>query len=1025
MKRKLSLVVLLLCSSIFTVFAQEKTISGKVTSAEDRQPMSGVTVKVKNTKKTTLTNNQGSYNISAKAGEILQFSHIGKNIEERKISSENVINVALSNSDQALDEVVVTALGSKVQQRSLGTAQQSVSGDAVAQTQRENFVNALQGRIAGVDVTSTSGVPGASSSITIRGVSSISSSNQPLFIVDGLPIDNKTFNTSALVSDASSSTALFNRGTDYSNRIADINPQDIDNITVLKGPEAAALYGIDAANGAIVITTKRGKAGEGKVNYNNSFRIEQINKKPEIQRVYGLGVNGSPGATSFNYFGPKYPDNTTFYDNIDGFFKTGFTQKHNLSFEGGSQNANYRISTAYTNQQGIVPNTNYSRINISGATHGNINSWIAADLSINYSNSSNAQPFKGTGGPLIGLLLWPSTDDAKDYLTPSGSKRVFSSFSSEVDNPYYNVNRNSNSSKNNRVFSNLGLILTPAKWLSFNTNIGFDVYSNQIEVVRDPNSSFGLVGNGIIDQAVETNQNLNVQSYFTIKPNIGKDFDLNIKLGNAIQNLQSKVNAAQGQNFLDPNFVSMNNTAGRNALTTFSNRRLLGFFAAASIDYKKFLYLNVTGRNDISSTLPQKNNSFFYPSVSTSFVFTDVPALSFIKEYISAGKIRAGIAQVGRDARPYAIVPSLQYKTTVGGGYGYGFTGPNLDLMPESATSYEVGTELSFLKNRLSVDFTYYNKVTNDQIVNDIRGSYGTGYVLFNLNGASTQNHGYEAMITGKIVQNTSFTWDVIANFNLTRGKVKSLPNSLPESYVSDTWVYGNVRNGVVPGKSTTSLTGYYYLKNNNGDILINPSNGLPLRSTVFIDAGYDRNPKFTLGLTNTFTYKNFRLNFLLDFRKGGDVLNATQHFLTTRGLALSTLDRMEPRVIKGVLKDGLENSANPTVNNISITPYYDNSYYTNLSEELYIEKDINWVRLRDVTLNFSLPNQWLGSKKILKSASIFVTGTDLFVITNYSGLDPITNGNSAAVGGSGGVGIDFGNFPIPRGINFGINIGL
>jgi hypothetical protein len=250
---------------------------------------------------------------------------------------------------------------------------------------------------------------------------------------------------------------------------------------------------------------------------------------------------------------------------------------------------------------------------------------------------------------------------------------------------------------------------------------------------------------------------------------------------------------------------------------------------------------------------------------------------------------------------------------------------------------------------------------------------------------------------------------------------VTGLPNGIPESYVSDTWLYGNVRNGVQLRNSTMSLTGLYYLRNNQGRLLIDPSTGLPVRSTAFIDAGYDRQPDFTIGIGNTFRFKRFSLDFLLDIRKGGDVFNATEHYLTARGLSMRTLDRYQPRIIDGVLRDGRENSANPTVNNIVIIPAVQTGYYVNMSEELFIEKDINWLRLRDLTLRYELPEGWLGAR----TASVYLTGTDLFVITNYSGLDPIVNGNTAAVGGSGAVGIDFGNFPMPRGFNFGVSVGF
>jgi hypothetical protein len=357
----------------------------------------------------------------------------------------------------------------------------------------------------------------------------------------------------------------------------------------------------------------------------------------------------------------------------------------------------------------------------------------------------------------------------------------------------------------------------------------------------------------------------------------------------------------------------------------------------------------------------------------------------------------------------------------VGGGYGYGFTGPNLNLKPEFARSYEGGFDLSFLNDRLGLEATWYRKRTKDQIVNDIRGSYATGYILFNLNGAETSNYGTELTVRGTPIVTDKWSWDVIANFDHSWGWTKSLPNALPESYVSDTWLYGNVRNGTQPGLSTRSLTGLFYLRNTNGDILIDPTTGLPLRSTAFIDAGYDRTPDFTLGLTNAFSYGRWSVSMLLDIRKGGDVLNATEHYLTTRGLSKRTLDRETPRVIRGVLRDGRENSANPTPNNIVVIPAVQPAFYTSISEELFIEKDINGLRLRDITVRYELPGRWL----MARQASVFMTGTDLLIFTNYSGLDPIVNGNSAAVGGSGGQGIDYGNFPMPRGFSFGLKVGF
>ncbi|HEY3113824.1 MAG TPA: SusC/RagA family TonB-linked outer membrane protein [Gemmatimonadaceae bacterium] len=1026
-----SFLALALLASPALAFGQGSGIMrGRVTDAATGAPLAGVQVRVEGTTVGAQTGSDGTYTITgAPAGSrVLSTRRLGYAPRRATVtvpeSGDATQDFALDKVATTLNDVVVTALGQTTQQRSLGTAQQSVTGAAIAEAQRENFVNALQGRVAGVEVTSTSGVPGASSSITIRGVSSISSSNQPLMIIDGLPMDNRTLNTGLLASDApGSATAFSNRGVDFTNRAADLNPDDIQSLTVLKGPEAAALYGIDAANGAIVITTKRGRAGGG-WQYSNSFRVEKTRAKPELQRVYGpSAVLGGGPLASFSYFGPPYPAGTVFYDNIGGFFRTGSTQTHNLSFSGATTDGriNYRLATSSDRQNGVVRNSDYGRTNLTGASQAQITSWLNTDLSMAYTYATNNQVYKGDIGPLIGAMLWPQTDDAKDYLTPSGVRRRLTSLSgsAEVDNPYFNVAKNNVNSKNNRILANVGITITPFSWGNLKTNIGTDSYTNQNLIVRNPESAVGFSNNGILDLADLIQRNINVQTLFNINSHaLTNSLSVSGLLGNAISDSRSTSDAAVGRDFLDPNFVSINNTNLRSSRTTIEQRRLVGAFGQAVIDFRKYLYLTVTGRNDWTSTIPKGRNSFFYPGVSSSFIFSDAfPGIG----RVMTGKLRAAYAAVGKDAKPYAYRPSLEFKTTSYGGYGYGFTGPNLDLKPEFARSYEFGTELSFLNDRLGIDATVYRKQTKDQIVNDIRGSYGTGFILFNLNGAETRNTGLELTLRGTPILRNAFSWDFQANLTKARGKVLALPRGLPESYVSDTWLYGNVRNGTEPGLSTMSLTGLFYLRNKAGELLIDPTSGLPIRSSSFIDGGYDRQPKYTVGLTNTFKHNRLSLDLLLDFRRGGDVFNATEHYLTTRGLSKETLDRDQPRVIKGVLRDGKEDTANPTINNIVFVPSVQTSYYTNMSEELFIEKNINWVRLRDVQVSYALPEGFMGTR----NASVFVKGTDLFLRTNYTGLDPIVNGNSAAVGGSSATGIDFGNFPMPRGFNFGIRMGF
>ncbi|GAB2543270.1 SusC/RagA family TonB-linked outer membrane protein [Rufibacter soli] len=1001
-----------------------------MTSSDDGSAMPGVSVVVKGTTVGSSTDGNGRYSIQAPVGGVLVFSFIGTVSQERTVGDNNSIDIVLRTDSKALDEVVVTALGIEERKAALGYAITEVKGADVAQTQRENFVNALAGRVAGVEVNSNSGLPGSSTSVTIRGVSSLSGSNQPLYVVDGLPVSNSTFSTANF---AGTANTLENRGVDYGNRAADINPEDIENITILKGPEASALYGIDAASGAIVITTKRGKAGTASINYSNTFRMDRIVKYPKIQQQYGRGVQGvtDEGTTITTYFGEAYPEGTQFYDNVKNFFQTQTSQRHNLAFSGGTEASTYRISASYTDAGSFVPNTGLQRFNLSSAVTSKLNKYISTDVSFAYTKSNVESVFNVNGGPMLGLLSWPSNDDARNYLDENGNRRFFSasSTSTELENPFFNVNKNPINNDRDSYVTNAKIVIDPVSWFKFVGNVGFDYYSQQIKQVRHPESRMSGSTGGIFDQSLNTGRVINVQYYgqFT-KKFLDNKIGADLKIGSAINDQNYYTQAVNGQKFLAPGLFSIENTdpttnRGRNRL---SQRRLVGVFSSLGLSYDDMLYLNFTGRNDWTSTLPVVNNSFFYPSASVSFVFTELAPLAEFKNVLSFGKLRASAAQVGKDADPYMIRPWLEPRSTTGGGFGYAFNGPAEALLPEKTTSYEVGAEVKFFNDRLGADFALYRKVSKDQIVRGMRLSYGTGFVLKTFNAGEIETGGYEFQINATPLIIKDFSWDMNVNFSHNYSTLVKLPPSIPEYYSSDTWLYNNVRNGARVGGPVNSFTAYEYQRNKKGEILINPSNGFPLRDLTEWKVVGDRTPDFMMGVGNTFKYKSLSLNFLFEIRKGGDVFNATEHFLTVRGLSMRSLDRFTPRVFDGVLADGLQDTENPTRNNIVINPVLDANFYAASAGEVdYIEKDVHWVRLRDVTLRYSLPTSLLQRTKVAKSASVFVTGTDLFLITNYSGLDPVGSATSLATGGSGGYGFDYGNLPMPMGVNVGVNIGF
>ena len=1033
-KQLKNFILILLCFVSVQALAQQRAVTGKVVD-QTGLPIPGVSVYIKDSTIGTTTGMDGNFSLTVpdNATSVLVISSLGFGAQEFPLGSQTTFNVTLTEDQEGLDEVVVTALGIKREKKALAYSVTEVAGPVIAETQRENFIDGLAGRVAGVEINSTSGLPGSSSSIVIRGISSLSGNNQPLFVVDGLPISNQTASTAMFASSiGGSATSFENRGIDFTNRAADINPEDIASITILKGPEASALYGIEAASGAVVITTKRGQAGKARIDYSNSFRVDRIIEYPEIQQKYGRGANGftTDNDESLYYFGSEYPAGTQFYDNVGAFFDEAITQRHNLSFSGGTEQNQYRIAASHTNSQGFVPTTGLDKLNITSAITAKLNDYISTDVTFDYTRSDNDQTFRGAGGPLLHLLLWPSTDDASNYLTNTGERRDYAPFATAVENPFFNVNKNIFNSLTDRYKLNTQLNITPTEWLSFVGQVGVDYFTTKSTIVRHPEALSGRNYGGIFDQALATTRNLTFQSYAQITPGAILDgrITTDIKIGGAVYDYNTFSAAASGQDFQAPDLWSINNTRlnTQRAFNNLTQRRLIGAFGSLNAAYDNMLFLTLTARNDWSSTLPKQNNSFFYPSAGLSFIFTELEPLKGFRNVLSYGKLRGSIAQVGKDANPYSIRPFYENALTTGGGFKYGFTGPSLNLRPEMTTSYEYGVELKFFNNRLGLDATYFNKKSEDQIVQNMRLSYATGFVLMTFNAGEIQNEGIELQLNANPIRTPNFSWDILANYTRNWSELVSLPGDVSEFYNSDTWLYGNVRGGARVGGPLTTFTGYDFQRNEDGEILVNPSNGLPLLDTSEWVIVGDRNPTFTAGLTNTFTYKNVSLNFLLDFRVGGDVYNATEHYLTTRGLSERTLDRDTPRIVDGVLKDGLENSGDPTNNNIPIDLARNSSYWSSIyPNQSFIEKDINWVRLRDVTLRYNFTPALLERTNAIQSASVFITGTDLFLLTNYSGLDPVGNGNSAAVGGAGGYGFDYGNFPMPMGINVGLRVGL
>ncbi len=1019
----------------FQAMAQQKMVSGKITSAVDGQPIPGATVKIKGTSTAVQTSPIGFYSIQAKPGDVLQFVYLGMTTKEQTVGASSTINAVLREDASKLSEVTITtAYNIERDKKSIGYSLSKVDGDEVSQTGRESFVNGLAGRVPGLSINPTSGDPGASSQIVLRGIVSLSGDNQPLMVVDGVPVDN------SVVNQINTTIQGTNRNQDYTNRAADINPADIESYVILKGPEATALYGNLGANGAIIINTKKAKAGKATVTYNGSLGYEIVNSAPEVQRVYSQGTaNGVflGGATS--YFGPKYPAGIKIYDNVESFFRTGIAQKNNLVFSGGKDSYTYRWSTEYTNNQGTIPTTKYQRVVTSLAGTAAISDAVKLTTRFSYTNASNKKANKGLGGYLMSLLLYPATFDVRNWIEPNGDRTLTTgTIYSEFDNPLWELNKNKSEDKTNSITFNTNVNIRPNKWLNvtgiFGANIsttdGITAYHAQSYL---GSGSAAKQNGGIINTYNQFNKTFDASLTASAKHKFGA-FSNTYIIGANASDVNLTTNSARGQNMFDPDFFSINNTLPTTQSTylTILRRRNAGIFAQAIMGYKSLVYLTLSGRVDAASRMMPNNPYFAYPSASLAFNFSDLEDVKKL-DWLTSGKLRASFGMTGKEPyKYYALATRLKTVTTSGGGFKYDLAaGGNPKLVPERTTDWEVGTELSFFKNRISADFTYYARESNGQIISP-RISYGTGSVIRIMNGGSISNKGVELQLKGSVIRKKELNWDMTLNFTHNKGIVNSISEDLPEYYDSDTWIANGARGSVAPGQSTLALGGWVNQRNNQGQVLISPSTGLPLLagsgSTDFVYLG-DRAPKFTLGYQNSFDYKNFTLRFLLDTRVGGGVYNQTEYELYRRGLSVKTLDREQPRILKGVLKDGLENTANPTVNQIMITPYTYSTYYTSttgsLAPEQFFEDNIKTLRLRDVTVGYDLPTKTAAKTGFLTGLGMYVTFTDLFLITNYTGTDPDVNGNNPSSSGAGGYGIDYGSMGRPLRVNIGLKLKL
>lgn len=1047
----------LLLFSFYQVYGQEQTVTGAVTDAEEGTALPGVSVLVEGTDIGTSTNAQGEYEITVPEDQnILLFSFLGYATERVQIEGRSEINVELSPDLLGLDELVVTALGLRQDRRELGYSVQSVRGREIAQSQQVSISDGMAGQFSGVNVSSQAGVPGGATSINIRGRASLLGDNEPLYVIDGIPI-----------SDAMRTTVSFG-SVDVSNRAVDVNPNDIESMTVLKGPAASALYGIQGANGAIIIETRSGSQTEEStttINYNTSVGVEQVNKLYELQSLYGPGdSNGNYNPFSPNSWGPRLdtmrydgnpdpqypihpngrlvsqnsPDATggevEVYDNLNNFFENNTTSSHHVSVSTGTRDRNLYASYGRTDDGGAIPNTWFRRNNFN--IRGNASFFDRMNISagVQYTNSGGQRTGRGSNfaGIMIPLTRTPITFDntggvsdpannQEAWMYPDGTQRNFLQGQGGPDQPYWIINEQSFRDDVNRLIGNISTSFDLTNWLTATYRFGGDVFSDR----RRHNFNLGSVsGDGSRGRRFDdlyVDRNYNSDFLLTANTPLGEDFDIQVIAGHNYFRAESERLYSDVRGMVQPGFFHISNMEeDPNVIQGSDQKETVAVYGNVNINYDDQLYVDLTGRNEWSSTLPVDNNSFFFPSLSLAYVFTE--GLDFFDDTVlDYGQLRFSVAEVGNDA-PLFITQSYFNSATATEGYGNGISFPfqgvaaftesaslgNPEIKPERNRTIEAGTDLRFLEERVNLDFTYYYSSNKDQIF-PVSIAPSSGYNSRFINAGELTNEGIEISLSTINVQTSDFQWSSRVNFTRNRNIVQSLTDGIESIELGG--VGGNIVPRLEPGQPYGVFYGLGFQRNDDGDKIIG-ADGYPLVTDEQIILG-DPNPDFEIGFTNNLSYRNLSLNFLWDIRYGNDVWNGPESLFRFRGQSVLTEDRGETHVFDGVLEDGSQNTQEVVL---------DQAYYQSIdnyfaSNENFVE-DASWLRLRSARLSYALPDRIINSLG-MSSATITAYGRNLLLFTPYTGIDPDTN----LYGRNQSMGLDYYNNPSRRG--FGIELDI
>ena len=1055
---------ILTCLMVSVAMMASITVTGTVISAEDGLPVIGASVLEKGTSNGTITDFDGIYELTVADDAVLVFSYVGLTSKELKVSGPTM-DVTLQGDAIAMEEVVVTAMGVVQEKKRLNFAVQNIGGDALTENKSSNFVNSLQGKIAGVSVTNSGGSPNAGSQIIIRGISSIntSQSNEPLFILDGVAI-----------SGGGSSAA-------------DINPNDIENITVLKGAAAAALYGQDAANGVIMITTKQGEKGKIKVQANGSWQWDTPTRLPQLQQTYGPGAQGFYKDQTSGGWGPMLGANDVIYDNIGNYFKTGFYHKYDFSVNGGSEKFQAYASANWSNAEGIIPEDYKTRFGALIKASYTPAEWITFQAGVNITDTKS----RSTGG-VSSVYGWPINDDITNYKHENGLPRyrywnTTNKYSSPMS-PLYSIYEDNGIAKSTRNVINGSVTIKPIKNLQIVGRVSYDVShsssdsyvvprwddSSVVPSVKKPEGeapedyatqpagtyadwdayyayeawkvstapggyldpdNYQLTSDDIRDMSKSSlgsySATMGRSQLFTAGANISykielpKDFSIDLMAGTELKMTEGFSMSNYGVDFIIPGTYSLSNTnkdevylSDRTA--SHSIRRRFGYFGEIRADYKGLASLSVTGRWDWSSTI--NKNPFFYPSVTGGVILSElIPGLNETKDnWFSYWKLRGNYAVVGKDAMPYLYDRRFkQFGTYPDGGYGIDPTmsSASLDLMPEMSYSWEIGMDIKFFDNKTRLDVAYYNTKVDNQIVT-VRVSPSSGYILQTRNEGAITNQGVEITFDQDIIKRKNFDWTLGLNVGLNRGRVVSLPEDVSEITGNQ---YGDIFTSAYMGGSTTALTGKDYQRNADGQVIVD-ENGYPKINPNKNTLIGNREAKVQAGLNSSMNIYGVQFSFLFDARLGGDVVNVTGRNLIASGNH-KILEQYRGRqvVFNGVMEQVDEagnvtyvpNTKAITLNQTNITNYF---YQVSTN---FIE-DGSYLRLSYVTLGYDFA-KLMKNQKVLKGLKLNFTCNNVFLLTKYTGTDPVCNASTSAKG-TGSAGIDDTPVPSTRSYNLSLS---